>query len=271
MTVISTNTSALRAANATMSANSMLASAMERLSTGKRINSAKDDAAGLAISSTMTSQIRGMNQAIRNANDGISLAQTAEGALGEVTNMLQRVRELAVQSASGTYSQADRDNMDIEVQQLDTQITDILKTKFNGVDLFGAGAAAVDIQTGANATEVVSLSLSAITVTIGDVKSVANANTLLGDDTAAGSVAAALKTITQTRATLGAAQNRLTSVVNNLTANVTNLSDARSRIEDADFSAETTALAKAQILTQASTAMLAQANQSQQSVLKLLQ
>lgn len=271
MTVIATNTSALRAANSTMSASSMLSTAMERLSTGKRINSAKDDAAGLAISSTMTSQIRGMNQAIRNANDGISLAQTAEGSLGEITNMLQRIRELAVQSASGTYSQTDRDNMDLEVQELATQIDDILKTKFNGVDLFGAGAADVDIQTGANDGDVVTLALSAITVTVGDVTSVANANTLLGDDTVAGSVAAGLKTITETRARLGAAQNRLQSVVNNLTANVTNLSDARSRIEDADFSAETTALAKAQILTQASTAMLAQANQSQQSVLKLLQ
>ena len=271
MTVIATNTSAIRAANASRAANMGLANAMERLSTGKRINSAKDDAAGLAISSTMTSSIRGMNQAIRNANDGISLAQTAEGALGEVSNMLQRVRELAVQSASGTYSQTDRDNMDLEVQALDSQITEILKTKFNGVNLFGAGAADLAIQTGADASETVSLDLAEITITIGDVKSVANSTTLLGDDTVAGSVASALKTITQTRASLGASQNRLQSVVNNLTSNATNLSDARSRIEDADFSAETTALAKAQILSQASTAMLAQANQSQQGVMKLLQ
>lgn len=271
MTIIATNTSAIRAATASRSANAALSTAMERLSTGKRINSAKDDAAGLAISSTMTSSIRGMSQAIRNANDGISLAQTAEGALGEVSNMLQRVRELAVQSASGTYSQTDRDNMDLEVQALDSQITEILKTKFNGVNLFGDGAADVNIQTGADASETVALDLAAITVTIGDVKSVATATTLLGADTVDGSVAKALKTVTETRASLGASQNRLQSVVNNLTSNATNLSDARSRIEDADFSAETTALAKAQILSQASTAMLAQANQSQQGVMKLLQ
>lgn len=271
MTVINTNTSALRAQNGSRVANQALQSAMERLSTGKRINSAKDDAAGLAIASSMTSQIRGMNQAVRNANDGISLAQTAEGALGEVSNMLQRVRELAVQSASGTYSDADRANMDTEVQALKTQITDILAdTTFNGVTLFGAGAADVDVQVGANQGETVTIGLSAITLTIGDVTSVANAETLLGDDATAGSVASSLKTINDTRAALGASQSRLESVVNNLSNNVTNLSDARSRIEDTDFSSETTALAKAQILSQASTAMLAQANQSQQGVLSLL-
>ncbi|HYJ52935.1 MAG TPA: flagellin [Allosphingosinicella sp.] len=271
MTVINTNTAALRAQNGSRVANQALQTAMERLSTGKRINSSKDDAAGLAISSNMTSQIRGMNQAIRNANDGISLAQTAEGALSEVTNMLQRVRELAVQSASGSYSAADRANMDTEVQALDLQITDILtNTKFNGVTLFGAAAADVDIQVGANSGEKVTVDLSNITVTIGDVLTSGAANTLLGDAASAGSVASALKTVNDTRAGLGAAQSRLESVVNNLSSNVTNLSDARSRIEDTDFSAETTNLAKAQILAQASTAMLAQANQSQQGVLSLL-
>ncbi len=271
MTVIGTNISAMRASNASKSANLSLQTAMERLSTGKRINSAKDDAAGLAISSSMTSQIKGMSQAIRNANDGISMAQTAEGALGEVTNMLQRIRELAVQSASGTYSEDDRANMDTEVQALADQIDSVLAdTKFNGVTLFGTGAADVDIQVGANADETVTLKFSAITVTIGDVTTVANAETLLGDSAATGSVDAALKTINDTRASLGASQNRLQSVVNNLTSNVTNLSDARSRIEDTDFSVETAALAKAQILSQASTAMLSQANQSQQGVLSLL-
>ena len=271
MTVINTNTAALRAQNGSRVANQSLSVAMERLSTGKRINSAKDDAAGLAIASSMTSQIRGMNQSIRNANDGISLAQTAEGALGEVTNMLQRIRELAVQSASGTYSDADRSNMNTEVTALKTQITDILAdTTFNGVTLFGAGAVAKDIQVGANSGETVSVALAPITLTIGDVTSVANANTLLGDAATAGSIASSLKTVNDTRAGLGAAQSRLESVVNNLTNNVTNLSDARSRIEDTDFSAETTALSKAQILSQASTAMLAQANQSAQGVLSLL-
>ncbi|MGS1017265.1 flagellin N-terminal helical domain-containing protein [Allosphingosinicella humi] len=271
MTVINTNTSALRAQNGSRIANQSLQSAMERLSTGKRINSAKDDAAGLAIASSMTSQIRGMNQAVRNANDGISMAQTAEGALNEVGNMLQRVRELAAQSASGTYSDADRLNMDAEVQELKGQITDILTdTTFNGVSLFGATAASTDIQVGANAGETVSIAFAATTLTIGDVTSVANANTLLGDDTVAGSVASSLKTVNDTRAKLGAVQSRLESVVNNLSNNVTNLADARSRIEDTDFSAETTNLAKAQILSQASTAMLAQANQSAQGVLSLL-
>ncbi len=139
MTVINTNTAALRAQNGSRVANQALQTAMERLSTGKRINSAKDDAAGLAIASSMTSQIRGMNQAIRNANDGISLAQTADGALNEVTNMLQRIRELAVQSASGTYSDDDRANLQAEVAELGAQIDDIVSnTKFNGVTVFGS-------------------------------------------------------------------------------------------------------------------------------------
>jgi flagellin len=258
-----------------MSAQGALSTAMERLSTGKRINSAKDDAAGLAISQTMTSSIRGMSQAIRNANDGISFAQTAEGALGEVTNMLQRVRELAVQSASGTYSDGDRDNLDAEVQQLKEQITSVLATTdFNGTRIFNsaddatytAQAGAVKIQVGAQDGDTVELKFDALTdLASADVTDVTNANTTLG------TVDDMLKDVATTRATLGAAQNRLASVVNNLTNNVTNLSDAKSRIEDADFSAETTALAKAQILSQASTAMLAQANQSQQGVLKLLQ
>src|SRR3954465_14984810 len=137
MTVINSNTAALRAQNGSRMANAALQTAMERLSTGKRINSAKDDAAGLAISSSMTSQIRGMGQAIRNANDGIALAQTADGALNEVTNMLQRVRELSIQSKSGTYQSSDRTNLQAEVTELTSQIDDILtNTKFNGVTLF---------------------------------------------------------------------------------------------------------------------------------------
>ncbi len=271
MTVIATNVSALRSANASNSANKMLSTAMERLSTGKRINSAKDDAAGLAIASSMTAQVRGMNQAIRNANDGISMAQTAEGALGEVTNMLQRIRELAVQSASGSYSDDDRTNMNAEVTALTGQIGDILtKSDFNGVKLFDGSAGTsgvVSIQTGANNGDTTSLTLAAIT----DSTAATTVATAAGANTALTTVDAQLKTIGTARANLGAAQSRFESVVNNLTSNTTNLSDAKSRIEDADFSAETTALAKAQILSQASTAMLAQANQSQQGVLKLLQ
>ena len=277
MTVIGTNSSAMRAANASALAGKSLSTAMERLSSGKRINSAKDDAAGLAISSQMTSQIKGMTQGIRNANDGISLAQTAEGALGEVTNMLQRIRELAVQSKSETYSATDRTNLNAEATALKTQITSVLATtEFNGVRIFNSDAAPattytaqagdIDIQAGANAGDVVNIAFAALAdLTTSDVTtSVLAAATLTAADTA-------LKAVATTRASLGAAQNQLESTVNSLTNNITNLSDARSRIEDADFSAETTALAKSQILNQASTAMLAQANQSQQNVLKLIQ
>lgn len=268
MTVINTNSSALRAGNASRSANMQLQSAMERLSTGKRINSAKDDAAGLAIAQSMTAQVRGMNQAIRNANDGISLAQTADGALNEVSNMLQRIRELAVQSASGTYSADDRAKMQVEVAELGAQITDIIAdSKFNGTTLFGTADVTVAIQTGAANGDTVNLTIEGLTLTTAtgsDVSTVAGANTALTN------VDTALNAVATTRASIGAGQSRLQSVVNNLTNNVTNLSDARSRIEDTDYSAETAQLAKAQILTQASTAMLAQANQSQQGVLKLL-
>ncbi|MGZ8337440.1 MAG: flagellin N-terminal helical domain-containing protein, partial [Allosphingosinicella sp.] len=261
MTVINTNTGALRAQNGSRVANSALQNAMERLSTGKRINSAKDDAAGLAIASKMTSQIRGMNQSIRNANDGISYAQTAEGALGEVTNMLQRVRELAVQSASGTYSDADRTNLDAEVTELKSQITSILATtEFNGTRIFNsasgstytAASGAVAIQTGAKSGDTVNISFS----TLSDLDSSTAVDTAANADSALGYVDTALADVATTRAKLGASQSRLESTVNGLVNNVANLSDARSRIEDTDFSAETTNLAKAQILSQASTAML---------------
>ena len=268
MSVINTNTSALRAQNGSRVANQSLQTAMERLSTGKRINSSKDDAAGLAIASSMTSDIRGMSQAIRNANDGISLAQTAEGALSEVTNMLQRIRELSVQSASGTYSDDDRANLQAEVAELGAQIDEIVSaTNFNGVTLFGSADVTVAIQTGANNGDTVDLTVAGFDVSSASGSDISTEG---GADTALDDVDDALAAVATTRASLGAGQSRLESVVNNLTNQVTNLSDARSRIEDADFSAETTNLAKAQILSQASVAMLAQANQSQQSVLSLL-
>ncbi len=274
MTVIGTNTAALRAGAASNMAQIGLSQAMERLSTGKRINSAKDDAAGLAIASSMGAQIRSMNQAVRNANDGMSMAQTADGALGEIGNMLQRIRELATQSASGTYATADRTNMNAEVSALKTQIGSILSnTQFNGVNLFTGTAGSsgtVTIQAGANASDTVTMTFAAITQTSLGISSTA-VDSSSNATTALGAIDGALTTLNSTRATFGAAQNQLQSVVNNLTTNVTNLSDARSRIEDADFSAESTNLAKAQILNQASTAMLAQANQSAQNVLKLLQ
>ena len=273
MAVINTNVGAMKAANASNVASKALGTAMERLSTGKRINSAKDDAAGLAIATNMTAQVRGMNQAIRNANDGIALAQTADGGLNEVTNMLQRVRELAVQSKSGTYQTSDRTNLQSEVTQLTAQINDILtNTKFNGVSLYSTaatGSVTVTIQAGDQSASTIDLTISGIDgtkvdSTALDVTTAAKAGTTIGN------VDTALTAVNSARATIGAGQSRLESAVNNLTNNVTNLSDAKSRIEDADYSAETTALAKAQILSQASTAMLSQANQSQQNVLSLL-
>ena len=273
MSVINTNISAIRASNASAAAGQALGTAMERLSTGKRINSAKDDAAGLAIANSMTSQVRGMSQGIRNANDGISLAQTAEGSLGEVTNMLQRVRELGVQSKSGTYSTTDRTNLQAEVTQLTSQIDDVLtNSKFNGVTLFSKTAGTditVTIQAGADSANTIDLTIQGIDgtkidATALDVTTAAKAGTTIDN------VDLALTAVNTTRASLGAGQSRLESAVNNLTSNVTNLSDARSRIEDTDYSTETTALAKAQILSQASTAMIAQANQSSQNVMSLL-
>jgi len=273
MAVINTNISALRASNASVAANKMLGTAMERLSTGKRINSAKDDAAGLAIATSMTSQIKGMGQGIRNANDGISLAQTAEGALGEVANMLQRIRELAVQGASGTFQATDRSAMQSEVTNLTQQIGDVLaNTTFNGITLFSTTAGTdvtIDIQTGAESGQTVTLTSTAIdgtniSATALDVTTAALASTTMDN------VDLALTDLNAARASLGGGQNRLESAVNNLTSNIANLSDARSRIEDTDYSVETTNMAKAQILAQASTAMIAQANQAQQNVLSLL-
>jgi flagellin len=282
MTVIASNISALRASAANGSASAALNVSMQRLSTGKRINSAKDDAAGLAIAASMSAQVRGMNQGIRNANDGISMAQTAEGALDEVSNMLQRIRELAVQKANSIYSSNDKSNITAEQDALAAQVSNILRnTQFNGQKLLNGtagNAGVVQIQAGANTND-------AINMTFGDLTTdTALTNVMvLGDSSAATPTDSSVKTtatleqfdaaigrVANVRAGLGATQNRLQSAVNNLTSNVTNLTDARSRIEDTDFSAETTALAKAQILNQASTAMLSQANQSQQGVLKLL-
>ncbi|APX65070.1 flagellin [Sphingomonas sp. gentR] len=287
MTVIASNISAMRATAASTSASLALSTSMQRLSTGNRINSAKDDAAGLAISDSMTSQIKGMAQGIRNANDGISLAQTAEGALNEVGNMLQRMRELKVQSSNGTYSTADKANITNEQTTLAAQISAVVKnTQFNNKQLFNA-ASTVAIQTGATSNDTVSIGLRDLTATyvaptggaaatgsqlgaIVDFAPAAGSTELkAGGDTLA-NYDAAIADVSSIRAGLGATQNRLQSAVNSATSNMTNLAEAKSRISDTDFSEETTALAKAQILSQASTAMLSQANQSQQGVLKLL-
>ncbi|WP_066119046.1 flagellin [Blastomonas sp. CCH9-A1] len=279
MTVIGTNVSALRAANASTSAQMSLSKSIDRLSTGKRINSAADDAAGNAIATRMTSQIRGLNQAVRNANDGISLTQTAEGGMNEIVNMMQRMRELAVQSASGTLADSDRTNLQAEVTALKAEVTALKaqvndvanKTTFNGVALLNT-AGPVAIQTGIASGDTVNITLANVT-TVGlgidgvDIGALAGT----GDPSAAlTALDTALNTITTAQAGLGASQNRLQATVSSLVNRSTNLSEARSRIQDANFSEESTNLARSQILAQASTAMLAQANQSQQGVLSLI-
>ena len=270
MTVIGTNLAATRTLNANRSAEMSLSRAMERLSTGRRINAASDDAAGLAIASRMTAEVRGLNMAIRNSNDGISLAQTAEGGMNEVGNMLQRMRELATQAATGTLAATDRANLQEEVTALIAQIGDVTsRTKFNDVALLDGTNATVAIQTGAFASETVDLNLTDVTAATLAVDSL-DISTVAGATAALTALDTAIDTVSTAQAKLGAGQNRLQTTVSNLTDRVTNLTESKSRIEDADFSAESTALAKAQILSQASTAMLAQANQSQQGVLSLI-
>lgn len=269
MTVIGTNVTAMRASYASNQAEMGLAKSIERLSTGSRVNSAADDAAGYSIATRMTSEVRGLNMAIRNSNDGISLAQTAEGGMNEITNMLQRMRELSVQSANGTLAAGDRTNLQTEVTALIAQIDDVAsRTTFNDVALLSA-AGTVNIQTGSDANQTVAITLT-------DVDATALAVNALDITSEAGATAAltaldtALDTVTSAQASLGADQNRLQTTVSNLSDRVANISESRSRIMDVDFSAETTELAKNQILSQASNAMLAQANQSQQGVLSLL-
>ena len=264
MQVVNTNVMSLNAQKSLSRTNSSLATSMERLSSGLRINSAKDDAAGLAISQRMTAQINGMNQAVRNANDGISFVQTAEAALVEVTNALQRVRELAVQSANGTYTTSDRANLDAEASQLLSEIGRIgNQTFFNGATVFDGNTR--NIQVGADAGQVITIAAqAAFTALTGDVSSAAGASATIA------SVDSLLDAVATRRANLGAAQSRLGSSVANLQNASEALSASRSRIQDADFAAETAQLTRSQILQQAGTAMLAQANQSPQSVLSLL-
>jgi flagellin len=243
---------------------------MERLSSGKRINHARDDAAGMAITEGMTSQINGMNQAVRNSNDGISMVQTADGAMEGIASKLQRMRELAVQAANGIYSAGDRSALDIEFQALDDEINRVAEnTEFNGISLLAADLTK-KIQTGAKAGSTIDVSLTGITSASLSI----SANAITTQDnasTAIGSIDNALSVVNSARAKLGATQNRLETTVQDLKNNVENLSASRSRIKDADFAAETATLAKNQILQQAGMAMLSQANQLPQQVLKLLQ
>lgn len=271
MTVINTNVSALRAQNNARVASNMQSQAMERLSSGKRINAAKDDAAGLAIATRMEASARGLTQAVRNANDGISLAQTADSAAGSIADILVRMRELAMQAANGTLGDDDRSAIQTEVTALIEQIGDVAtRTTFNGnVLLDGSVGAGFDIQTGLDDGQVVNITVSDLQAAALGVDSL-DFSTAAGASGALATLDTAIQTVATERANLGAQQNRLTSAVDNLTSSVTNLAESKSRIEDADFSVESTKLAAAGILSQASTAMLAQANQSQQGVMALL-
>jgi flagellin len=262
---INTNVSSLNAQrNLTTSQNS-LATSMQRLSSGLRVNSARDDAAGLAIADRMNAQVRGINVAIRNANDGISLAQTAEGALATVTDALQRMRELAVQAQNGSNGTSDRANLDTEYQQLSAEITRIAtQTKFNGIAIVGAGAGAQTFQVGANNGDTLTVTTTAVTTVGGGLTTAAAASTALA------AIDASLDVITTNRATYGAAMSRFEFAVSNLRISGENQSAARGRIMDADFAAETAELSRSQILQQAGTAMVAQANQLPQQVLQLL-
>ena len=275
MAVISTNIAAMRAHNSSRIADKTLANSMERLSTGKRINSAKDDAAGLALASKLSARIAGVNQTVRNANDGISAAQIGEGAMAEIANILTRLRELAVQSASGTMSNTDRTNtVVLEATALTAQITNIAaQTEFNGVPLLSADTT-LSIQTGLATGQTSAVLFKGMTLALigsgGNFLSAISLTTAANATTALGLVDTGITYVATARSTLGSAQAGLETVVNNQTINALNTSEAKSRIEDADFSVESSRLASAQIIAQAATAMLAQANQSQQGVLNLL-
>lgn len=283
MTVINTNVAALNAQAALASNARGLSEAMSQLSTGKRINSANDDAAGLAIAAKMTSQIRGLNQAVRNANDAITMLQTAEGATNEITNMLQRMRELAVQSANDTYSAADRTALHSEFDALRTEIARISSTtQWNNINVLDGTAGtsgAVKFQIGMDSSTTASGNVmtftfasfgnSVSTAVMFDISAAAITSQTLASS-AISLATSAIATVNSKRSDMGAAVNRLQYTIDNLTSIVTNASASRSRIEDADYSQATTELARRQVIQQAATAMLAQANQQPQVVLTLL-
>ena len=279
MSVINTNVQSTVAQNALSVNNRSLSNAMQQLSTGRRINSASDDAAGLAISNKMTAQIRGLNQAVRNANDGISLLQTAEGATQEVTNMLQRMRELAVQAANDTYSDTDRSALQTEYDELATEIDRISdNTKWNNMNVFDISASAaigtsgvVTFQVGIDGTSgsTISATFQAITMA-GLSASSLSIDTQSGATSALSSLDTAIEKVDTFRATLGAKINRLSYAADNLSNISQNAAASRSRILDTDYASATTDLARTQIIQQAATAMLAQANQQPQTVLTLL-
>ena len=277
---INTNLPSLNAQRNLSASSGSLATSMQRLSSGLRVNSAKDDAAGLAIAERMHAQVRGMNVAIRNANDGISLAQTAEGALGKIGENLQRMRELAVQSANDTNGTSDRVSLDDEFKQLALENERVIQnTKFNGQSLLtgtGGNAGSFAFQIGANTSPDNQVTITTSNMFTAMTASTQGATATLGTNAASalGAMTAlddALNKVNSARSTFGASQNRFDAIIANLQVSSENQAAARGRIVDADFAVESANLARAQILQQAGTAMLAQANQMPQSVLKLLQ
>ena len=287
MAVVNTNVNASVAQNALVRNERSMNTAMERLSTGQRINSAKDDAAGLAIASRMTSQIRGLEVGVRNANDAISMISTADGALIEVTNMLQRMRELALQASNGTTTSADRNYLSAEYVNLAAEIERIAQnTQWNGGDILDGTATATKFQVGANGGQTIAVNFgNATNATVSTVSGMletvnsAAANLVAGTTASAltkgtsavTAIDSAITAVNTQRATFGAAVNQLTYAVDNLSNVKVNSEAARSRILDTDYAKETSELARTQIIQQAGTAMLAQANQLPQTVLSLLQ
>ena len=282
---INTNIASLNAQRNLNKSQLSLATSMQRLSSGLRVNSAKDDAAGLAIATRMDAQVRGMNVAQRNANDGISLSQTAEGALATVTDNLQRMRELAVQARNATNTSADRDSLDAEFGQLAQEIQRVLGgTTFNGKAILGSDAGTQTFQVGANTTtndsiDVITSNLTTDTLltNVSGTDNMGTARAVIDNSadpttiaTVIDNIDIAINDVSSQRATLGAAQNRFDAVIANLQISVENQSSAKSRIMDADFATETAAMSRSQILQQAGTAMVAQANQLPQQVLTLL-
>jgi flagellin len=282
---INTNVISLNAQRNQSASAASLSTSMQRLSSGLRVNSAKDDAAGLAIAERMNAQVKGMNVAVRNANDGISLSQTAEGALGKMADSLQRMRELAVQSSNATNSGSDKDSLDKEFGELAKEIQRVAGgTTFNGQSILGANAGGQQFQVGANTTTNDTITITttdmtadgSITAVAGTdntgagravIDSTANASTIQG---VVDKIDQALDKVNAERATMGASQSRFDSVISNLQVSVENQSAARSRIMDADFASETANLSRSQILQQAGNAMIAQANQLPQQVMSLL-
>ncbi|MEE1672886.1 flagellin [Agarivorans aestuarii] len=268
--VVNSNVSSLNAQRQLNNSGNTLDTAFQRLSSGFRINSAKDDAAGLQISNRMTSQIQGLDRAVMNAQDGISVAQTAEGAMDEVTNMLQRMRVLAVQSQDGVNNTDDRNALQAEVSQLKSEISRVgITTNFGGTSLLD-GSYSADFLVGANAGEKINVAITTSITAQGLGVDALSVSTAGNASAAMATIDSALKTLDGERANLGAIQNRFQSTIRNLSNISENVTGARSRIKDTDFAKETAELTKAQILQQTSTSILAQANQRPQAALALV-